>query len=67
MHVWLIEVRDLDTSRRGGWTPWHPLWSHLHRTSYETREAVEQGMADLLDSCPPSTQYRPMRYDRRGK
>jgi hypothetical protein len=62
-HVWVVEVRDRDTSRPEGWTAWKPLYRHDHFEVYDVR-ADARRERDWLNG-PSYSQYRVAPYDRR--
>jgi len=64
-HVWIIEVRDRNTKRIGGWTAWHMLETPSREFAFSRRADAEDACRDCDDTAQPSTQFRVARYDRR--
>ena len=62
MHVWIIEVRDRDTSKPGGWSAWKPLAGCVYHVRCD---AVSQCRDLTATRSPGDMQYRVRRYDRR--
>jgi len=63
-HVWIVEVRDVNTTKPGGWTEWHALYARTYPVAYGTRREAVYAAHDHADHAVPGEQYRVRRYDR---
>lgn len=62
--IWVIEVRDRNTTRPSGWAEWHLLTSHLLRTAFVDRREASDEVRDRNSFKPTCTQYRVAKYVR---
>lgn len=65
-HLWVVEVRDRDRMRPGGWTAWKPYIYDGELAVYDTRDRARFACDWQRDGKDHrSVQYRVAFYDRR--
>ena len=64
-HVWVVEVRDRDTTRPGGWTAWRMLETPRHEFAFSRRVDARDKVRERKRYRMLGTEYRAARYDRR--